>query len=64
MGIGAIGKTIYVALFGKQEVDRFKVGGKPKPFLTGFAAPVTGVGIHNGTVYASDLTGAVYRAKP
>jgi glucose/arabinose dehydrogenase len=65
MGIGAIGKTIYVALFGKQEVDTFKAtGGKTKPFLTGFAAPVTGVGIHSGTVYASDLTGAVYSVKP
>jgi glucose/arabinose dehydrogenase len=64
MGIGAIGKTIYVALFGKQEVDSFKVGGKPKPFLTGFAAPVTGLGTHSGSVYASDLTGAVYRVKP
>jgi glucose/arabinose dehydrogenase len=65
MGIGSIGKTIYVALFGKQAVDHFKVGGgKPKPFLSGYAAPVTGLGIHNGWVYSGDLTGAIYRAKP
>ena len=65
MGIGSIGKTIYVALFGKQEIDRFKVGGgKPKPFLTGYVAPVTGLGIHSGWVYTGDLTGAIYRAKP
>jgi glucose/arabinose dehydrogenase len=65
MGLGAIGKTIYVALFGKQEVDRFSVdGGKPKAFLTGYVAPVTGVGIHDGYVYTGDLTGTVYRVKP
>jgi hypothetical protein len=65
MGIGSIGKTIYVALFGKLEVDRFKVGGgKPKAFLSGYAAPVTGLGIRNGWVYSGDLTGAIYRAKP
>lgn len=65
MGIGSIGKRIYVALFGKMQVATFKVGGgKPKPFLTGFVAPVTGVGIHSGWVYGSDLTGAVYRVKP
>jgi glucose/arabinose dehydrogenase len=64
MGIGSIGKTIYVALFGKQEVDRFKVGGgKPKAFLKGFVAPVTGLGIKNGWVYSGDLTGAIYRVK-
>ena len=65
MGIGSIGKRIYVALFGKMEVDTFKVGGgQPKPFLSGFAAPVVGVGIHKGWIYGSDLTGAVYRVKP
>ena len=65
MGIGAIGKTIYVALFGKLQVARFSAtGGKPKPFLNGFAAPVTGLGIHKGWVYSGDLTGAIYRAKP
>jgi glucose/arabinose dehydrogenase len=65
MGIGSIGKRIYVALFGKMQVATFKVGaGKPKPFLSGFAAPVVGVGIHGGYVYGSDLTGAVYRVKP
>ena len=64
MGIGSIGKTIYVALFGKQEVDRFKVGAKPKPFLTGFAAPVVALGVDRGWVYTGDLTGAVYRVRP
>ena len=50
---------------GRQEVDRFTVdGGKPKAFLTGYAAPVVALGIKNGWVYTGDLTGAVYRAKP
>jgi glucose/arabinose dehydrogenase len=65
MGIGAIKRTIYVALFGRQEVDRFSVdGGKPKAFLKGYAAPVVALGINKGWVYTGDLTGAVYRAKP
>ena len=65
MGIGAIKRTIYVALFGRQEVDRFSVdGGKPKAFLKGYAAPVVALGVNKGWVYTGDLTGAVYRAKP
>jgi glucose/arabinose dehydrogenase len=65
MGIGAIKRTIYVALFGRQEVDRFSVdGGKPKAFLKGYAAPVVALGINKGWVYTGDLTGAIYRAKP
>jgi glucose/arabinose dehydrogenase len=65
MGIGAIGKTIYVALFGRKQVARFDVaGGRLKPFLTGYAAPVVALGVHRGWVYSGDLTGAVYRARP
>jgi glucose/arabinose dehydrogenase len=64
MGIASVGKTIYVALFGRLEVDRFAVdGGKRKPVLTGFAAPVVGLGIHKGWLYAGDLTNTVYRVK-
>ena len=37
---------------------------KPKPFLTGYAAPVVAVGAHAGRVYTGDLTGAIYRVKP
>ena len=65
MGIAAIKRTIYVALFGRQEVDRFSVGGgKPKAFLTGYAAPVVALGIHGGRVYTGDLTGAIYSVQP
>jgi glucose/arabinose dehydrogenase len=66
MGIQAVGKTLYVALFGGigksgPEVVTIpaKKGGKPKPFLTGFAAPVVAVGIFNGVLYAGDLTGSI-----
>jgi glucose/arabinose dehydrogenase len=64
MGMGSIGKTLYVALFGRAEVDTLKLpNGRRKPFLTKFAAPVVGLGIHKGYVYAGDLTGTVYRVK-
>lgn len=66
MGIGAIGKTLYVSLFGgigkggPEVVTIPTAGGTPKPFLTGFAAPVIGLGIDHGTVYVGDLTGTIY----
>lgn len=66
MGIGAIGKTLYVALFngtgkGPEVVTIPAKGGKPKPFLTKFAAPVVGLGIDGTDVYVGDLTGTVYK---
>jgi glucose/arabinose dehydrogenase len=67
MGIGAIGRTLYVSLFagldGKHPVIATvpTTGGKPKPFLTGFVAPVIGLGINAGTVYVGDLTGTIYK---
>jgi hypothetical protein len=67
MGIQAVGTTLYVALFGGigksgPEVVTIPArrGGKPTPFLTGFAAPVVAVGISGGFLYAGDLTGSVY----
>ena len=67
MGIQAVGSTLYVALFGGigksgPEVVTIpaKAGGKPKPFLTGFVAPVVAVGINGTTLYAGDLTGTIY----
>jgi glucose/arabinose dehydrogenase len=67
MGIGAIGKRLYVSLFGGTgtgpEVVTLPVkgGGKPKPFLTGFAAPVIALGTHGTDVYVGDLTGTIYK---
>jgi glucose/arabinose dehydrogenase len=67
MGIGVIGGRFYVSLFGGigtsgPEVVTIPVaGGKPKPFLTGFAAPVIGLGINGRDVYVGDLTGTIYK---
>jgi glucose/arabinose dehydrogenase len=68
MGIQAVGRTLYVALFGGigksgPEVVTIpaKKGGKPTPFLAGFAAPVVALGIFDGMLYAGDLTGSIYR---
>jgi hypothetical protein len=68
MGIQAVGQTLYLALFGGigksgPEVVTLpaKRNAKPKPFLTGFAAPVVAVGVFNGSLYAGDLTGSVYQ---
>lgn len=66
MGIGAIGKTLYVALFngtgkGPEVVTIPTKGGKPKPFLTRFVAPIVGLGIDGSDVYVGDLTGTIYK---
>jgi hypothetical protein len=67
MGIGAIGRRLYVSLFGGLKGDGKPVvatvparGGRPKALLQGFAAPVIALGVHRGTVYVGDLTGTVY----
>lgn len=62
MGIGSLGSTLYVALFGKMAVDTVPVaGGTPKPFLTGFVAPVVLTNVLEGSLYAADLSGFVYQ---
>jgi glucose/arabinose dehydrogenase len=67
MGIGSVGQTLYVALFGGLEPQKPAVvsipvaGGEPTPFLTGFVAPVIGLGINGNQLYVGDVTGSVYR---
>ena len=71
MGIGAIGRQLYVSMFGglNGTYSTFGVwsmpasGGKFAPFLTGFAAPTIGLGTHNGRVYVGDLTGTIYSVR-
>ncbi len=71
MGIGAIGSTLYVALFGglsggnnPEVVSLSSTGtGEIKPVLTGFVAPVVALGIRKGRLYVGDLTGTVWRVK-
>jgi glucose/arabinose dehydrogenase len=66
MGIGAIGRTLYVSLFGGLANHKPVVvsipagGGRPKPLLQGFVAPVVALGVHAGMVYVGDLTGTIY----
>jgi hypothetical protein len=65
-GIAASASRLYIGLFngtgrGPEVVAMPPGGGAPRPFLTGFAAPVVAVGESGGAVYAGDLTGAVYR---
>jgi glucose/arabinose dehydrogenase len=67
MGIGSFGQTLYVALFGGLEPEKPSVvtipvaGGDPTPFLTGFVAPIVGLGINGNQLYVGDLTGSIYR---
>jgi glucose/arabinose dehydrogenase len=66
-GIAAGGSRLYVALLtgsshGPEIVTLPATGGKPRPYLSGFAAPVVAVGFSGGFVYAGDLTGSIYRA--
>jgi glucose/arabinose dehydrogenase len=65
MGIGSIGKTLYVSLFGGTgkgpEVVEMSEKGQPQPLLTGFAAPVIALGVDAGDIYVGDLTGSIYK---
>ena len=67
MGIGSVGQTLYVALFGGLEARKPAVvsipvaGGEPTPFLTGFVAPIVGLGVNGNQLYVGDLTGSIYR---
>jgi hypothetical protein len=38
-------------------------GGKPKTLLTGFVAPIVGLGVHGRWLYVGELTGQVFRVK-
>ncbi len=38
-------------------------GGKPKTLVTGFVAPVVGLGVNKRWVYLGELTGQVFRVK-
>jgi glucose/arabinose dehydrogenase len=68
MGIGVVGQTLYVALFGglgqgPAVVSMNTHGKQITPFLTGYVAPVLAVGARKGYVYTGDLTGTIYRVK-
>lgn len=66
-GIGIVGKTIYISEFGMannhpQVVTVPLKGGKPKTFLSGFVAPIIGLGTYHGWIYVGSLAGGmIYR---
>jgi len=67
MGIASVGQTLYVSLFGGLEPQKPAVvtipvaGGAPTAFLTGFVAPVIGLGVNGNQLYVGDVTGSIYR---
>jgi glucose/arabinose dehydrogenase len=65
MGIGSIGKTLYVALYNGTgngpEVAEMSERGKSRPFLTGFTAPIVALGVNAGSVYVGELDGKIYK---
>jgi hypothetical protein len=70
MGLALFGGRIYMTEFvgnqGKSGlVTSIPVAGSsnPKTLLTGFVAPVVGLGLHGGYLYVGELTGQVFRVK-
>lgn len=68
MGLAVIGKRLYVSEFGgtgsPKVVSMPLTGGKLKPLLTGFVAPIVGLGTNHGALYVGELTGQVFRVTP
>jgi glucose/arabinose dehydrogenase len=69
MGLGVLGRNLYVALFGgtgkgPEVVSIPTSGGRRARVLTGFPGPVVALGVHGGKVYVGDLTGTVYSVRP
>jgi hypothetical protein len=71
MGLGIIGQTLYMSSFlsttgkgpGGEVLSMPVGGGTPTPVMTGFVAPVVGLGVSGGFVYVGELTGQVFRLK-
>jgi glucose/arabinose dehydrogenase len=71
MGLAIIGSKLYITSFtghkgaGQGEVFSMPLkGGAVTPFLTGFVAPIVGLGENAGTLYVGELTGQVFSVKP
>jgi len=72
MGMVIIGSRLYMTSFtgphgkgpGGEVVSMPVTGGPLKPVVTGFVAPVVGLGAHAGTLYIGELTGQVFSVKP
>jgi glucose/arabinose dehydrogenase len=69
MGLGYLNGKLYIALYGglgkgPAVVSMPPSGGTPTPFLSGFPAPVIALGTANGSLYAGDQSGVIYRVTP
>ena len=72
MGLGIIGNQLYMTSFlgfdghgpGGEVLAKPVTGGKVTTVVTGFVAPVVGLGVHAGWLYIGELTGQVFRVKP
>ncbi len=72
MGLAIIAKQLYMTSFmgphakgpGGEVYSMPLSGGALKPLVTGFVAPVVGLGAHGGWLYIGELTGQVFRVKP
>jgi hypothetical protein len=71
MGIALCGSTLYLTSFagpggtgpGGEVYAMTLRGHSLKPLITGFVAPVVGLGMHDGDVYVGELTGQVFRLR-
>jgi glucose/arabinose dehydrogenase len=69
MGIGIIGKTVYLSEFQGEKGKTGLVvsmpikGGRTRTLLKGFVAHVLGLGVDHGYVYVGEMTGQVFRVK-
>jgi glucose/arabinose dehydrogenase len=65
MGVGIIGKRLYLSEFMLKKVVSMPISGGPtKTLLSGFQAPIVGLGVHGGYVYVGETgLGLVYRVK-
>jgi glucose/arabinose dehydrogenase len=67
MGLAIRGTRLYISEFGGSTVPQVVwmplTGGDVTPFLTGFVAPIVGLGTHDGWLYVGELTGQVFRVE-
>jgi glucose/arabinose dehydrogenase len=69
MGLAALGKTLYMSSFAGANGKAGEIltmplkGGAVKTLVSGFVAPVVGLGLNGSWLYIGELTGQVFRVK-
>ena len=68
MGLAVIGSRLYIAEFGGEQAAKVVSmpvsGGRATPVLTGFSAPIVGLGANGAWLYVGETNGQIYRFKP